>query len=161
MNHESAGYRLARAAVLFGLIGAAAGCSWFRTSTDYQQSPESRPLEVPPDLDAPRADTSMQIPAVAAPRPVAVGSAAFTIEDSVESAWRRVGLALERVDGVVIAERAQALSAYNVKFGGEEFLLRVVGTGNGSRVEAVGSDGQPRNEGAAARLLGTLKSRLG
>lgn len=164
MNNATAGYRIARAALLLGLLTAVAGCSWFRSSTAYEDSPEARPLEVPPDLDTPPADSSMQIPEPAgqpARAAAATPSAAFTVADNVDSTWRRLGLALERVDGVEISERAQALSAYNVKYAGEEFLVRVTAAGEASRIEAVGANGQVRNDGAAGRLLGALKSRLG
>ena len=45
------------ALVLIVAVVAASGCRWFRKDKDvYAQSPESRPLEVPPDLDMPNTD---------------------------------------------------------------------------------------------------------
>ena len=49
------------AAVLVALVS---GCSMFGKKDElYTQSAESRPLEVPPDLDRPSADRAMALPA--------------------------------------------------------------------------------------------------
>lgn len=149
--------------LIVGMLCMASGCAWFRSNSDYENSPESRPLAVPPDLDTPATDASMQVPqansgtqgAVAAP------SGAFAVADEPGNTWRRLGLALERIEGVSIAQKAEALSAYNVVYSGEEFLIRVVADGAASRIEAVGGDGSVTSSGAAGRLLGLLKSRLG
>ena len=87
--------------------------------------------------------------------------AAFTLADAQPSAWNRVGLALGRIEGVEVVDRATALSAYNVRFDGQEFLIRVVASGTGSRVEAVDAGGGVVNSAAAAKVLGALRARLG
>lgn len=157
-----------RLAWVVAVLVMVSGCSWFRSKSDYQSSPESRPLEVPPDLSVPATDPSMAIPAVpagsrtASASPAPMGPAtAFSIADSADSAYRRVGLALERLDGVEVVDRAQALSAYNVRFEGQEFLIRVVADGQASRVEAVDASGTVLNQGAAGKVLGMLRARLG
>lgn len=148
----------------FGLLVSAlvlaGGCSWFRQKVDYQSSPESRPLEVPPDLDAPVTDPAMTIPSVGGAA-AANASAPLRIDDSVDSAWRRLGLALDRIDGVEVTEKAQALAAYEVRFDGQQFLLRVVADGAASRIEAVDAAGKAVGGGAAGRLIEQLRSRLG
>lgn len=157
-----------RLAWVVAVLVMVSGCSWFRSKSDYQSSPESRPLEVPPDLSVPTTDPSMAIPAVSAasgsastaPAPMAT-SAGFRIADSADSAFRRVGLALNRLEGVVVVDRAEALSAYNVRFEGQEFLVRVVADGQKSRVEAVDAAGSVLNQGPAGKVLGMLKARLG
>ena len=56
--------RTALAATLLLTLAATSGCAWFRKGNElYAQSPESRPLEVPPDLDRPRAQAAMGAPA--------------------------------------------------------------------------------------------------
>src|SRR5688500_3088089 len=51
------------ALVLIVAVVATSGCRWFRKDKDvYAQSPESRPLEVPPDLDMPNTDGAMKMP---------------------------------------------------------------------------------------------------
>lgn len=56
---------MSRAAVAGALLvglAATSGCSWFHKSNDlYTQ--QTRPLEVPPDLDLPRAASAMEMPA--------------------------------------------------------------------------------------------------
>lgn len=164
MNQSHRVARWSKLVVLTGILLTASGCSWLRGSSDYDKSPESRPLEVPPDLDTPRTDPSMEVPmptAAPARAAAAVPGSAFVISDSVGGAWRRLGLALKRIDGVAVSQQAEALSAYTVTYGGQEFLLRVVAAGEQSRIEAVGSDGVVLNAGPAADLLGLLRARLG
>ena len=157
-----------RLALVVAVLVMVSGCSWFRSKNAYQSSTESRPLEVPPELSTPTTDPSMAIPAVSATRssptsvtPPAAASTAFQIADSADSAYKRVGLALDRLSGLVVVDRAQALSAYNVRFEGEEFLIRVVADGQASRVEAVNAAGSVLDSGAATKVLGMLKARLG
>lgn len=154
--------------VLVALVSATGGCRWFRGQSPYSLSPETRPLEVPPDLDRPRAEPAMAIPQVSAATAAGtVPSTAAAVEsfvvpgDSPDSVWRRLGLALARVEGVEITERAQLLNAYNVRFEGESFLVRAQAEGENTRVIASGGDGRSLSDGAAARLLGILKQRLG
>jgi uncharacterized lipoprotein len=148
---------------LVALMLSSVGCSWWRGRSGYENSPESRPLEVPPDLDTPAADPSMQIPAVAgstASTAPATGQS-FVIGDVPASAWRRLGLALERIDGVTIDSRAELLSVYNVSFGGSSFLVKIAPEGEGSRISTVSEAGQELTSGAPGRLLALLKERLG
>lgn len=158
--------KLPRAIPLVALmlaLAASSGCAWMRGKSGYENAPESRPLEVPPDLDAPRIDPAMNIPEVAGAQraPAAASSAPFTVADATDSTWRRVGVALERIEGVTIADRAQLLSAYGVRYQGEEFLIRVSADGDKSRVHATTADGANASSAAAGKLLGLLKQRLG
>lgn len=166
MNFNGSFPRRALLATLLVATVAGSGCSWFRGKSGYENSPESRPLEVPPDLDAPVSDPSMTVPAVAATRTPATASqvgasgAPFVINDALDGAWRRVGLALERIDGVTIGERAQVLWVYNVTYDGQAFLIKLAAEGEGTRISAVGQNGTDVNTGAAGRLLSLLKARL-
>lgn len=156
--------RLALATLCAGAVLASSGCSWFRGSSAYELSPQERPLEVPPDLSTPATNPAMAIPEVGSgPRtPMAPApSDEVLVSDSVASTWRRVGLALARIDGASISERAELLSVYTVSYRGESFLLRVQEASGGSKVSAVSQDGTPLTGGAAAALLGALRQRLG
>ena len=160
------GHRRLAVAVLAALVVASSGCSWFRGKSGYEQSPEHRPLEIPPDLDAPNTNSAMRVPAspsVASSErsSVAAQSTDFVVADQVASTWRRLGLALERMDGVEIKERAQLINAYTVVVGGQQILLRVSEDASGSRVAALDGDSRPVSTVEAARVLGELKSRLG
>ncbi len=54
--------RTAVLAVLVVSVFAASGCRWFRKGNPYNQSAETRPLEVPPDLDRPNTDAALGAP---------------------------------------------------------------------------------------------------
>ena len=163
---------------------AASGCSmfhhkdgggWFhRHNSDYQKSRENRPLEVPPDLDTPATDPSMQIPAVrggasgtdslppaASSIAPAVTDPTFTIADTMDGAWERMGHALERIDGVTITQRAQVLGTYEVQYKGATMLLRAAAEGEATRVDAVGPAGKSIRSPEAIELLGILRARIG
>ena len=60
-------FRASTAAPLVAILLATSlsGCHWFKKKNElYTQSGESRPLEVPPDLDRPAADRAMALPTV-------------------------------------------------------------------------------------------------
>ena len=144
------------------------GCSFFRgKDAPYLDSRESRPLEVPPDLVLPSSTAALQIPAAVggAPGPgeappAAFGAATgFDLSDTTENAFRRVGLALGRIDGAV-ATPVAALNSYEVGFRGERFLVRLGARGEAVRVDAISTEGAPLSAGAAGELLGQLRARL-
>lgn len=164
MSSNGSILRRAVLAAMLVAVAAGSGCSWFRGKSGYESAPESRPLEVPPDLDAPVSDASMTVPAVAGAKSntgrTAVTGEAFVLSDALEGAWRRVGLALERLDGVTVGERDEAASVYNVTFEGETFQIKLAADGNGTRVSAAGTDGAELTTGAAGKLLAQLRMRL-
>jgi len=139
-------------------------------NADYSKSRENRPLEVPPDLDTPATDPSMQIPgARGGSMPAAAGSIAptsgnpsFLLADNVSGSWDRMGRALERINGVTITQRTQLLNSYEVQYKGATMLLRATPEGGQStRVDAVGADGKPMRSPEALELLGLLRDRIG
>ncbi|PZO05542.1 MAG: hypothetical protein DCF27_13815 [Lysobacteraceae bacterium] len=163
------------------LIGAVAiamlsqsGCAWTRSKlgmdANYQDSVQNQPLEVPPGLDAPLTLGAVTVPdlgpnagsaSIATGVPGTSAVASFTLDDSLESAWRRIGIALGKIDGVSNVEPAQALSSYEVTFQGATMLVRAQTSNGQTSVVALGPDGQPLGTGPAAQLLGLLKARLG
>lgn len=147
-------------AVVAVAVLATSGCSWFRGKTGYELSPESRPLEIPPDLDAPSREGALSIPGVAASQR-GIESQAFNLEDTPAGAFGRVGTALSRIDGVSINERSQLLTVYTVAYEGETFLIRIAPQGEGARISAVTAEGREITSGAGAKLLGVLRQRLG
>jgi uncharacterized lipoprotein len=115
--------RLALAIALASLLPA---CSMFGGKSDYQEARETRPLEVPPELDAPATNAAMTVPAVAgsasatapstSPRPIEAGpDARIAVVDSVAGAWKRVGLALERSGVAELVARDEASATYTVR----------------------------------------------
>jgi uncharacterized lipoprotein len=165
---------------LIGLIAvtlvSTSGCGWFRSKKDpYKNAPENRPLEIPPDLDQPKTDPTMQIPPVkrASNAPANAGASIssvpqalinegqFVLADTLDSAWRRVGLALDRMDGVTVGTRSEALGTTEVAYKGQTFLIRLRAQANTTEISAVSTDGRSLAGGPAAELLSLLKTRLG
>ena len=158
--------------IVVGLLGTS-GCGWFRKGDAlYAKSPESRPLEVPPDLDLPRTQGAVGAPAgsvtasaQAAAGPVAASTTAsaigFNAAGSRDEVFNKVGDALAGIDGVEIASRAQLLGAFDVNYGGSNFLVRVSTIEAGTYVSAVDPRGLPATGEAPAKLIATLKTALG
>lgn len=124
-----------------------AGCSWFHRDTAeyYKKAQETRPLEVPPDLDTPVTAKELVVPGTtppaapvrttAASTPAAATSATATptaappssitaegdalhVADSVDNVFQRVGLALERAQIGTISSRDAAARSYAFDFNG-------------------------------------------
>lgn len=201
---------------LWVLIAILPGCGlfgWLDRSEDYQESRASQPLEVPSDLSAPANDRSMSVPETRRQAGIAPDRASdppdldnsplpevedvelprdeseipyVGLADTVESAWRRTGLALERT-GFTIDSRDEERRLYGVRYvppreeeeeggffswlfggddepdsaGGEFYRVSVVGAGDSeSRVMVLDSSGQPQSGETAERILSLLAQRL-
>jgi uncharacterized lipoprotein len=158
--------RLAVATLVLVAIAAGSGCSWFRKEDKlYAGSPESRPLEVPPDLDLPRTDAAVAVPSASAmassTAAPAAGVSGFTVAGTREEIFGKVGDALGKVEGLTIASRAQAIGVYDVSFEGSNFLVRVSTTTDGTNVSAVDPRGLPAGGEAPVKLMAQLKTALG
>ena len=191
------------------------GCSWFsrnKDRTEYQGAAQTRPLEVPPDLDSPAGTSALTIPSASGPavgvrdggtlvlgRPadanvappttigsttVATASNSLTVPDGAASTWRRVGLALERIDGTSIVSRDESAMSYDIRTTGKtvqkagwfkraitfgkatktvgnavSVQVRVSADGDNSTVQVEG--GESAADAAAVRnLIENLRSRL-
>lgn len=200
---------LALASLLLG------GCSWFtrnKDRTEYEGAKQTRPLEVPPDLDSPANSAALTIPSVSGPTtgvreggtlvlgrpadasaappadvggaPIATGSNSISVADNAASTWRRVGLAMERMEGTSIQSRDEGAMSYSVSTAGQTvrkagwfkraitfgnakdtvsnpvmLTVRVRGDGDASTVEVEGGDSA--TDGAAIRsLIASLRARL-
>ncbi|HAI58685.1 MAG TPA: hypothetical protein DCM32_02245 [Xanthomonadaceae bacterium] len=155
------------AALVIAASTVLSGCGWFRSEPVYLDSREARPLEVPPDLVLPSSAAALQIPPAPAgatapgeaPPPAAGPATSFEITDSAESAFRRVGLALGRIEGVT-ATPVAALGSHEVSFKGESFLVRIAAQGEIVRIDAISPTGTAISGGVAGELLGLLQARL-
>ena len=156
------------AAVLIAVttVTALSGCSWFRKGAkgDYALAPEQRPLEVPPDLTQPNTAGAMNLPAAgpsvapgAAPAASATG---FTVAGTRDDIFAKVGTALEAVDGLTIASRAQLLGTYDVAYQGQNFLVRVVAVEAGAYVSAVDPRGLPATGAEAQKVIASVQAAL-
>lgn len=164
------GFRNARplvAVTFVAIVVATSGCHWFKRNNPYQQSAQTRPLEVPPDLDKPNVDSAMQAPE--APQSVmrsSVGAAAssasgFTVPGERDDVFNKVGNALASTEGVTVASKAQLLGTYDVSYQNSNFLVRVTKTDAGVYVSAVDPRGMPDTGDAATKLIAALKTALG
>lgn len=155
---------LALAVLAVAVLGVS-GCKWFRKDNGYAQSAETRPLEVPPDLNLPNTAGAMSLPqssAQVAAQGGAVSSATgFNVPGSRDEVFAKLGDALGGIEGVTIASRAQLLGAYDVSYEGSNFLVRVVGVEAGTYVSAVDPRGLPASGAAPTKLIAALKAKLG
>jgi len=167
MRHFSPIARTFAVAVLAAAVLGSAGCKWFRKDHAlYAGAAETRPLEVPPDLDLPRTESAVNLPEPAsaqASRPAPGTSAqanGFLAAGTREQVFARVDQALGLAQGLTIVNRAQLLGSFEVDYGGERFLIRVNDADGGSFVSAVDPRGQPTNAPAAQRLITALKAAV-
>lgn len=116
------------------------------------------------------------------------GRVMLMMEEPFDRAWRRVGLALDRI-GFTVEDRDRAKGLYFVRYvdpdadnrspekgflsrlafwrsnekpaqGGSEYRLRVEGQGDGSRVSVLTREGGQDNSDTARRMLGLLHEQL-
>jgi len=143
------------------MVSATTGCSWLKKRVGYENSKQLNALEIPPGLDAPSTTNALIVPTVSGT--TAQGQAAvesFTVNDSLDSTWRRMGLALNRIEGVTVTSSAQALGSYDVRYQGLNYLIRAESAGESTRISAFTAEGPAAANSPATRLLGILKSRL-
>lgn len=150
-------------AVVLAIV-ASSGCGWIRgkTKSNYADSAEARPLEVPPDLDLPNTSAAPAMPTASGLGGSASSTSDVTLADSATVAYPKIGQALENIPGVTINGRAEALGSYDVTYQGQSFLIRALNSasGSGSRLIALSADGRLLNSGPAAELLVAVKAKL-
>lgn len=154
-------------AVLAVAVVGVSGCKTFgKGNPDYALSPETRPLEVPPDLTLPSTAGAMRLPPAATGQLIsqaATGTASatsFHVVGSRDEVFTRLGTALAAVDGLNIASRAPLLGTYDVSYEGSNFLVRVAAVETGTFVSAVDPRGIPATGAAAAKLIAEIRPGL-
>ena len=166
MQRSSPVSRAAAPLVAALLLTGLSGCHWFGKSNElYAQSVESRPLEVPPDLDRPSADRAMALPSAAAGTTAGASTSSvapigFSVAGDRDALYAREGHVLAGVEGLVIANKAQILGTYDVDYMGAKFLVRVTRAGDNVYVSAVDPRGLPPTGEAPVRLMGALKAAI-
>ena len=160
-NTRATSPRLMIGAASLAIVIAASGCSWMKDKTHYRDSKEGSPLEVPPDLDRPDTSSATALPvASTAGAPTSTSTAFGHLPVPTAQAYPKVGEILSATPGVVVNGRAEALSSYDVTYKGESFLVRVLDASGGSRLVALSADGRLLTTGAAAELMGSIKSKF-
>jgi len=170
MSQTSRPARVSAAALMaFTVVALLGGCSWFHKGPkgDYALAVEERPLEVPPDMNLPDTSGAMALPPAAGQaqtQPVGAAPAAsasgFTVTGNRDAVFAQVGTALEGIEGVTIASRAQLLGTYDVSYQGVDFLVRVVAVENGAYVSAVDPRGLPATAEAPLQAIAALQAAL-
>jgi uncharacterized lipoprotein len=196
-----------RVPLLFLALGALSACSWFRENpSDYKNAHETAPLEVPPGLDVPPRTSQMTVPeaapagaAGAAPhaepamttgtstagttKPAYIGTeTSLMLQDDVPSAFRRVGIALERAGTVNVISRDEQNGSITVtrnvvteeggwfrRVIGKDTsksttvtrVVRVSADGEGARVHIEDEAGREMTDETARQIVAALKERLG
>ena len=159
-----------RSLAVAAVVVAVSGCHWFGKDDAYQQSPETRPLEVPPDLDLPNTQGAMQLPAgetrsvtrsSMGPSAAAAAASGFTVAGERDDIFAKVGDTLAATAGLTIASKAQILGTYDVNYEGADFLVRVTKVDAGVYVSAVDPRGMPATNDAATKVIAALKTALG
>ncbi len=161
--------RVATVLAVAALAVSVSGCKMFGKKSDlYAQSGESRPLEVPPDLDRPSTERAMSLPDTssvsASGMNKAGGSTAapvgFNAPGERDAVFARVGDVLAATAGVTIASKALILGTYDVTYMGSDFLVRVTKVGNGAYISAVDPRGLPPTGDAPVKLIAALKAAI-
>ncbi len=176
-----------------------AGCGAFRSQKAWKTAQQESPLEIPPGLDRPSTSEALIIPPPGANQPTANGATAsvgtatagqiadgFVVADNVDSAYRRVGQALEGGNLGQLVGHDDTAHSYTLSVSAaaaqqkkKGFFKRMFSRGDSDAVSAPGagshqvqisvsSNGadasEVRAEGqaaAVAKVVDTLKSRLG
>lgn len=184
--------------VLMAALCLPYGCSLINRPIVYEDARETPPLQVPNGLIAPAPNPALQIPAVAgvastvdaAPptlgNTVAVAraglpraaNAVLSLDDEADSAFRRVGIALERSGCCRMVSKDPTAKSYQVEltaaapkrgffkrmFGGDApstiMTVQVAAADAGATVSVVDADGGTRRDDPAMTVLGVVEARL-
>ncbi|MBN8715764.1 hypothetical protein [Thermomonas sp.] len=167
MHHAPRMSKVAAPLVAVLLMTGLSGCHWFKKKNElYTQSAETRPLEVPPDLDRPAVDKAMALPASASASAASTAPArpqaatGFAVPADRDAVFAKVGEALAATPGVQIASKAEILGTYDVDYMDSKFLVRVTRAGDGAFVSAVDPRGLPPSGEAAGKLIAALKAAI-
>ena len=122
--------RILLTAAVVATAGSLSACGMFHQRSDYYtKASESRPLEVPPDLDTPSTTNELSVPqsgggaAAGAPGATAsnvtgIGETELRVADTVQSTWQRAGAALDRAKVGTVSSRDENTHSYTLDFTG-------------------------------------------
>lgn len=161
------------ALVLSGLL--LSGCGMFRSHKAWESARQEAPLEIPPGLDTPPASDALVIPPPGANNPTSAGVTAdvggsggviadgFTLSDSVDHAYRRVGdaIAASGLGEVVAHDDAAHTYTVNVTASAARtrgFFGRMFHRGSTNDEAAVGNG--PRQVQVTVNSSGTSASEV-
>jgi len=118
--------------ITFAAMASLSGCSWFHQKSDvYSGAVESRPLEVPPDLDSPANANELLVPPVGATTAsgVAAANAApaqpaqptlaanqLLVADNAADTWTKVGPAIDSAKIGTVSSRDENQRSFILDF---------------------------------------------
>jgi len=118
--------------VIIAAMAGLSGCSWFHQKSDvYSTAVESRPLEVPPDLDSPPNANELLVPPVgsatasgvaaanaapAAPASPTLAANQLLVTDNASDTWTKVGPALESAKIGMLSSRDENQRSFILDF---------------------------------------------
>jgi len=118
--------------ITFAALASLSGCSWFHQKSDvYSGAVESRPLEVPPDLDSPPNANELLVPQVgpatasgvaaanaapAAPQAPSFAANQLLVADNAADTWTKVGPAIESAKIGVLSLRDENQRSFILDF---------------------------------------------
>jgi len=119
-------------AVIFAVMAGLSGCSWFHQKSDvYSTAVESRPLEVPPDLDSPPNANELLVPAPgpatasgvaaanaapAAPAAPTLAANQLLVADNAADTWTKVGPAIDSAKIGILSSRDENQRSFILDF---------------------------------------------
>ncbi|HET7065249.1 MAG TPA: hypothetical protein VFI49_13335 [Rudaea sp.] len=119
-------------AVIFAAMAGLSGCSWFHHKSDvYSSAVESRPLEVPPDLDSPPNANELLVPqagsatasgvaaanaAPASPAAPTLAANQLLVADNAADTWTKVGPAIESAKIGMLSSRDENQRSFILDF---------------------------------------------
>lgn len=98
--------------------------------------------------------------ASAPPAAVAANPAGFNVPGSREQVFGQVDTALDTIEGVSVASRAELLGVFDINYQQANFLVRVSEVEGGAYVSAVDPRGMPATDEAAVQLIAQLQAAL-
>jgi outer membrane protein assembly factor BamC len=97
------------------------------------------------------------------------GASFLSLEESLDRAWRRVGLTLDRV-GFTVQDRDRSQGVYYIRYidpdkksktaKEDEYQIHLKSVDTGTVVEVLNKDGQPETTSSGDRILGLLHEQL-
>jgi len=207
MRRMSTSARLIALSVALSALIGLSGCGFWKRPPAYVKSGEIPAMKVPEGLDTPGYDPSLTVPPASgdrwlsgadlAPSPLGTsgidgdlslgsGRTSTKTTDTLDNAWRRVGVALDRSGAFLMQERSREQASYKigipapivrdprpwwkrtlgwgdepVQTSGSEVVVQLAATGPEVAIDVRDLNGAVLTDSRASRVIAILENRLG